>query len=269
MRTAAGVTATAVGGLVLALLIPLLLIAALVGSRTLGQQYTATPVSIGDLPPPAPFSGVGDGCTAADPTGGRCLTPAARHAHDEITRIFGPPGAGAPIRSAACWDAHTWNPSSDHSRGRACDYFPTNAGRFPHGPGASQRLAARDLAPRQRHHAEGQVRDLAGTHLVTEHPRRRQRMGTPLHRRRHLQPARRDRRPLGPHPRLTRQLMLLVGHRPRIDNWLRSPCPLPAAHKRASEPPDLASGPVALALSTWRQGVELSGQVRDLPTAVA
>lgn len=134
MRVIAGVTVTVAGGLVLALLVPLLLIAALVGSHTLGQQHGARPVAIGDLPPAAPGTGeVGDGCTAADPTGGRCLTPIARHAHDEITRTFGSIGAGAPIRSAACWDEHAWNPSSDHSRGRACDYFPTTAGRFPHG----------------------------------------------------------------------------------------------------------------------------------------
>jgi hypothetical protein len=133
VRVIAGVTVTVAGGLLLALLIPPLLIAALIGSRTLDEPYGAGPVSIGDLPPAAPVSGVGDGCTATDPTGGRYLTPAARHAHDEITRIFGPAGDGAPIRAAACWDEHTWNPSSDHSRGRACDYFPTAAGRFPHG----------------------------------------------------------------------------------------------------------------------------------------
>jgi hypothetical protein len=44
------------------------------------------------------------------------------------------------------------------------------------------------------------------------------------------------------------------------------PCLLPTAHRM---PPSLTSGSVAVALSTWRQGVELSSQVRDLPTAVA
>ncbi len=73
------------------------------------------------------------GCTAPDPTGGRCLTPATRHAYDEILRAFGPPGPGATVRSAGCWDAHAWNPTSDHPRGRACDFFPTAAGQRPQG----------------------------------------------------------------------------------------------------------------------------------------
>lgn len=73
------------------------------------------------------------GCTAPDPTGGRCLTPTTRHVYDEIIRAFGPPGRAAPLRSAGCWDAHGWNPTSDHPRGRACDFFPTNAGQRPQG----------------------------------------------------------------------------------------------------------------------------------------
>lgn len=98
-------------------------------------QYSAIPgpVSVDDLPAPTPFDGVSVLCTADDPTGGRCLTPATRHAHDEIVRAFGPPGPGAPIRSAGCWDEHAWNPDSDHPRGQACDYFPDTAGRFPQG----------------------------------------------------------------------------------------------------------------------------------------
>lgn len=85
--------------------------------------------------PPAP-SAPDDrrtGCTAPDPTGGRCLTPTTRHAYDEIARAFGPPGPGSALRSAGCWNAHAWNPTSDHPRGRACDFFPTTAGHRPQG----------------------------------------------------------------------------------------------------------------------------------------
>ena len=98
-------------------------------------QYSAAagPVTVDDLPAPTPFVGISVLCNAPDPTGGRCLTPATRHAHDEIMRVFGPPGAGNPIRLAGCWDEHAWNPDSDHPRGRACDYFPDAAGRFPDG----------------------------------------------------------------------------------------------------------------------------------------
>lgn len=99
------------------------------------QQYgTASgPIPADDLPVPTPFAGVSAVCSATDPTGGRCLTPATRHAYDEIIRVFGPPGPGAPIRSAGCWDEHAWNPSSDHPQGRACDYFPDAVGTFPQG----------------------------------------------------------------------------------------------------------------------------------------
>jgi len=37
---------------------------------------------------------------------------------------------GPTIRSAGCWDRHAWNPQSDHPRGRACDLFATEPGRF-------------------------------------------------------------------------------------------------------------------------------------------
>ncbi|BBG00468.1 MULTISPECIES: hypothetical protein [Pseudonocardia] len=103
--------------------------------HTLVTQYGAAagPVSVEDLPAPTPFDGLSALCTADDPTGGRCLTSATRHAHDEIVRAFGAPGPDAPIRSAGCWDQHAWNPDSDHPRGQACDYFPAAAGQFPQG----------------------------------------------------------------------------------------------------------------------------------------
>ena len=128
-----------VSGLVATLLLPLLLIGALLGSPPSTPTDAGTgagpdlAASVADLPVPAPFTGVDTDCTATDPTGGRCLTPATRHAHDELVRVFGPPGPGQPIRSAGCWDPHAWNPRSDHPRGRACDYFPTTAGTFPDG----------------------------------------------------------------------------------------------------------------------------------------
>ncbi|WP_214404790.1 hypothetical protein [Pseudonocardia lacus] len=93
----------------------------------------AGPVPIGDLPAARPYTGPDGGCTAEDPTTSGCLTPATRHALDQIHAAFGPPGPTAPIRSITCWDEHAWNPSSDHPHGRACDLFPTRAGEFPAG----------------------------------------------------------------------------------------------------------------------------------------
>ena len=56
-----------------------------------------------------------------------------RHALDQTLAAFGPTGPDQTIRAVSCWDPHTWNPTSDHSRGRACDLFPTRAGTFPTG----------------------------------------------------------------------------------------------------------------------------------------
>lgn len=127
MRTILSTT----GVLVTALLLPLLLVSALLGGTTSSAPAGALPV--GDLVAPVPYAGSSSTCTATDPTGGRCLTPATRHAYDEILRAFGP--LGTSIASAGCWDAHAWNPTSDHPRGRACDYFPERAGEFPQGQG--------------------------------------------------------------------------------------------------------------------------------------
>lgn len=120
-------------GLVASLLLPLLLIGALLGSLPTVPDVVGPAASTGIPGAPTAFTGAGTACTQADPTGGRCLTPATRHAYDEIVRTFGAPGPGQPIRSAGCWDAHAWNPSSDHPRGRACDFFPAAAGTFPTG----------------------------------------------------------------------------------------------------------------------------------------
>jgi len=94
----------------------------------------AGPAAIGVLPDPTPYTGpAGAGCTEPDPSGHGCLTPAMRHALDQTLAAFGPTGPDQTIRAVSCWDPHTWNPTSDHPRGRACDLFPTRAGTFPTG----------------------------------------------------------------------------------------------------------------------------------------
>ena len=47
--------------------------------------------------------------------------------------MFGGLDGGPVIKTAGCWDAHAWNPTSDHPKGRACDLFPGTAGTFPKG----------------------------------------------------------------------------------------------------------------------------------------
>ncbi|WP_028938089.1 transglycosylase SLT domain-containing protein [Pseudonocardia spinosispora] len=107
--------------------------AASVGSglamETLGGVTTAA------LPAaPMTFAGpAGGGCTQQDPTSRGCLTPAARWALDQQVAAFGAVQHGPTLASAGCWDAHAWNPGSDHAKGRACDLFPGTSGQFAAG----------------------------------------------------------------------------------------------------------------------------------------
>jgi hypothetical protein len=75
---------------------------------------------------PWPYSGVVGGCVADDPTTSGCLTPAAAHLYQQVLVAF-----GAWPWGATCWDAHAWNPSSDHPRGKACDYTVGAIGQHP------------------------------------------------------------------------------------------------------------------------------------------
>jgi hypothetical protein len=94
----------------------------------------AGPAAIAVPPDPTPYTGPADaGCTQPDPSSHGCLTPAMRHALDQTLAAFGPTGSEQAIRAVSCWDPHTWNPTSDHPRGRACDLFPTRAGTFSTG----------------------------------------------------------------------------------------------------------------------------------------
>ncbi|WP_214401191.1 hypothetical protein [Pseudonocardia lacus] len=112
----------------------------------LDRFAAATPVPAAPAPDPAAvaavtrgpadptaWTGGATGCTRSDPTGGDCLTGATRHGFDEVADAFGGWEDGPSIRSAGCWDAHAWNPRSDHPRGRACDLFAGEQGRFAKG----------------------------------------------------------------------------------------------------------------------------------------
>ncbi|GAB7190756.1 hypothetical protein NUM3379_14630 [Kineococcus sp. NUM-3379] len=106
---------------------------------TLGGQegLAASLPAAGDLPC-APGTGGGgsgglftgaaslspEGCSVRpDPSTGRgCLTPRAAALYEQLA---------ARGWSTSCWDAHAWNPRSDHPQGRACDVFPGRGGRMP------------------------------------------------------------------------------------------------------------------------------------------
>jgi hypothetical protein len=70
------------------------------------------------------------GCAPPDPTSNGCLTGATRHGLEAVGAAFGGWRGGPVIHSAGCWDRHAWNPSSDHSRGKACDFMVTRPGTF-------------------------------------------------------------------------------------------------------------------------------------------
>lgn len=83
------------------------------------------PPNVDGLPGEArPFSGA-DGYTD-DPTSSGHITRRMLHIYDEVQRAFGgwPWGVG-------CWDPHAWNPTSDHPKGKACDFAVGRIGVFP------------------------------------------------------------------------------------------------------------------------------------------
>jgi len=76
-----------------------------------------------------PISGPGgafgaEACSVRpDPTtGGGCLTPRMLNIAAQLM---------AQGWNLSCWDAHAWNPTSDHPHGRACDVFPGRGGVLP------------------------------------------------------------------------------------------------------------------------------------------
>jgi hypothetical protein len=73
---------------------------------------------------PAPYPGGATGCVLADPTGtGGCVTGATAWLLGQVAAVHTGP--------VSCWDAHAWNPASDHPKGRACDYTIGRLGTFP------------------------------------------------------------------------------------------------------------------------------------------
>lgn len=83
---------------------------------------------------PAPWAGGSTGCRIPDPTRrGGCLTGATLHGLEAVTAEFGGWSDGPTIHDTGCWDAHAWNPTSDHPKGRACDFTVTKPGTFAGG----------------------------------------------------------------------------------------------------------------------------------------
>ena len=90
-------------------------------------------VAIADLPPPAAVHRrQRSAAPTPTPPAAGCLTPATRHAHDEITRAFGPPGP-APRSAPPPAGTHTpGTPAATTPTAAPATYFPTTAGQLPH-----------------------------------------------------------------------------------------------------------------------------------------
>lgn len=99
-----------------------------------GAGAVAAPAATAPAPGVAAvYTGVATGCVLRDPTTSGCVTGATEHALTEIDRQFGGYRKGPKIRSAGCWDAHAWNPTSDHPKGKGCDLFFAPSGTFAAG----------------------------------------------------------------------------------------------------------------------------------------
>jgi hypothetical protein len=90
----------------------------------------------GDQGPATAFHGP-DGYVN-DPTSSGRITRRMLHTYNEVQRVF----VGWPW-GISCWDPHLWNPTSDHPRGRACDFTVGRISRFPT---TAQRSAGWQLA---------------------------------------------------------------------------------------------------------------------------
>ena len=79
------------------------------------------------------WAGGATACRPPDPTGNGCLTGATRHGLEAVGAAFDGWRGGPVVHAAGCWNRHAWNPSSDHPRGKACDFMVTQPGTFAQG----------------------------------------------------------------------------------------------------------------------------------------
>jgi hypothetical protein len=119
------------GGPLLALAIA---ISAAAADGSTGQPVAPPAVAAPEAAPAATdrgpaAAGPGSGGKVSDPTGtGGQVTATTAHALGEIDRAFGGYRKGPTLLSASCWDAHLWNPKSDHPKGKGCDFYTGRSG---------------------------------------------------------------------------------------------------------------------------------------------
>ncbi|WP_380169778.1 hypothetical protein [Jannaschia sp. R86511] len=110
-----------------------ILVAAITGNPTLAAtlpragDLTCAPGALDQLTGNGPASGgtwPGEGCTAPDPTGGRCLTPRTATLATQLL------AASVPV---ACQADRPWAPNSDHNTGKACDITYGSLGAYAAG----------------------------------------------------------------------------------------------------------------------------------------
>ena len=106
----------------------------------------------GDQGPAVPFQGQ-DGYVD-DPTTSGHITRRMLHTYNEVQRVF-----SDWSWDINCWDPHLWNPTSDHPRGRACDFTVGHLGRFP---SRAQRADSWQLA----HWAQGNASTVGISYII-------------------------------------------------------------------------------------------------------
>mgnify|MGYP001160602982 FL=1 len=107
--------------------------AATTDSLARGCQGTGLYANTGIAPPPKNPDGSwpAESCSLPDPTQprrrGACVTPRTATIVRQIEAM------NVGHNGIACWDPHTWNPTSDHPKGKACDITFGSLGHFPKG----------------------------------------------------------------------------------------------------------------------------------------
>ena len=98
-----------------------------------GDPSCTSPPSLRSAPP---FTGPDS--LVPDPTTRGRITRRMLHVYNQVQATFHP--WPWPV---SCWDPHLWNPTSDHPKGRACDF---TVGRIGHRPDPAQAAIGWQLA---------------------------------------------------------------------------------------------------------------------------
>lgn len=113
-----------ISAIVLVAFLPIVLISGLLTVGVAVNQQPAAAAVVSPTGSAEPFTGPNG--YVNDPTSRGRITRRMLHTYQQIQKAFD----GWPW-GVHCWDLHTWNPTSDHPKGRACDFTVDTIGRYP------------------------------------------------------------------------------------------------------------------------------------------